>query len=442
MLFAAIMIGLARRRGARRRKPEGERGRETNDLFILGSSDDASGSNAPSYDRVLNRLGRDRMNRQDTFAEEHRATLSGYEGGSRDKPPPQAQPGGVPRMQQQLQHETSEQRRERQRANPRSELHRRLLKHADSVGGLFEHGKEGPSSKYTIVTLVFGQPVEAARGIYHYMCVDEDFINVQKARGLAALEEEVNAHGNETDIECLHYVLHEEAGSSPKGFQGGRKRDCGPDGNVLKERLVTDNGVTRPMVLADFVKLAQKEAPSIKEQHVAALRFYTTAAYMSINDPLRDLERKEAGQPHKLPITVAFIQHALKLLREVESRSPQKNKQVDLYRGMRNVSVPEEFAHDGGTELALMSTTANLRTAVEYAASTRSVLLRLRTRNFMTRGPGVAFLSAFPGEQEYLYPPLTYLQPVHDPVTHEPIVEELEVDDAIFSVIDVEPHMS
>jgi hypothetical protein len=54
----------------------------------------------------------------------------------------------------------------------------------------------------------------------------------------------------------------------------------------------------------------------------------------------------------------------------------------------------------------------------------------------------VAFLSAFPGEQEYLYPPLTYLQPVHDPVTHEPIVEELEVDDAVFSVIDVEPHMS
>ena len=35
-----------------------------------------------------------------------------------------------------------------------------------------------------------------------------------------------------------------------------------------------------------------------------------------------------------------------------------------------------------------------------------------------------------------------YAQPVHDPVTHEPIVEELEVDDAVFSVIDVEPHMS
>ena len=29
----------------------------------------------------------------------------------------------------------------------------------------------------------------------------------------------------------------------------------------------------------------------------------------------------------------------------------------------------------------------------------------------MERGADISFLSAFPGEREYLFPPLTYLQP-------------------------------
>ena len=44
------------------------------------------------------------------------------------------------------------------------------------------------------------------------------------------------------------------------------------------------------------------------------------------------------------------------------------------------------------------------------------------------------FLSAFPVEEEYLFPPLTYLQPSGD-------VQELRVDDATYTVVDVEPTM-
>ena len=39
------------------------------------------------------------------------------------------------------------------------------------------------------------------------------------------------------------------------------------------------------------------------------------------------------------------------------------------------------------------------------------VLLRLATNSSMERGADLTFLSAFPGEKEYLYPPLTYLKP-------------------------------
>lgn len=58
--------------------------------------------------------------------------------------------------------------------------------------------------------------------------------------------------------------------------------------------------------------------------HVVALRLYTTAAFRSINNPLRDLLKDEDGQPvvpptlrqpHPLPCTVAFLYEALKRTR-------------------------------------------------------------------------------------------------------------------------------
>ena len=66
----------------------------------------------------------------------------------------------------------------------------------------------------------------------------------------------------------------------------------------------------------------------------------------------------------------------------------------------------------GGTELAPMSTTSSLEVAVKYSKSASSVLFRLRTRSSMERGADIAWLSCFPQEQEYLYPPLTYIHPV------------------------------
>tara|TARA_B110001452_G_scaffold206582_1_gene176682 strand:- start:136 stop:408 length:273 start_codon:yes stop_codon:yes gene_type:complete len=58
-----------------------------------------------------------------------------------------------------------------------------------------------------------------------------------------------------------------------------------------------------------------------------------------------------------------------------------------------------------------MSTTADLAIAVQYSLSESSLLFRIVTNSFMQRGADLQFLSAFPGEAEYLYPPLTFLRP-------------------------------
>jgi len=132
---------------------------------------------------------------------------------------------------------------------------------------------------------------------------------------------------------------------------------------------------------------------------------------------------------------VAFIKEALGFLRVVAAQEKQANVSVTLFRGMRGMKVQDNFLQQGrgGTELAPMSTTRSLKVAMQYAASENSLLLRIDTKNFMVRGPAISFLSAFPAEEEYLFPPLTYLEPTPEGV------QTLRVDDATFTVIDVQP---
>ena len=71
---------------------------------------------------------------------------------------------------------------------------------------------------------------------------------------------------------------------------------------------------------------------------------------------------------------------------------------------------------------------------MKYSASARSVLLRLVTESFIERGPSISFLSAFPMEAEFLFPPLTCLQPTGD-------VETVVVEGLTYEVVDVRPRI-
>ena len=72
--------------------------------------------------------------------------------------------------------------------------------------------------------------------------------------------------------------------------------------------------------------------------------------------------------------------------------------------------------------------------AIQYSASKKSVLLRLNTASFMERGADISFLSAFPGEKEVLYPPLTFLRPTGSVIT-------TKVGDVTIHVVEVVPSM-
>ncbi len=151
--------------------------------------------------------------------------------------------------------------------------------------------------------------------------------------------------------------------------------------------------------------------------------------FASLNNPLRQFKRDERGdfllplqmeKPHNFPVTIAYIDDGIRKLRAVDAaKLSSKNEStgklqdpVVLWRGMRNIKVSEEFVTYGGVEMAPMSTSYSLDTAIHYASKgDANIIFRIVSSSFMERGANIEFLSSFPREQECLFPPLTFLSP-------------------------------
>ena len=108
---------------------------------------------------------------------------------------------------------------------------------------------------------------------------------------------------------------------------------------------------------------------------------------------------------------------------------------VELWRGLKDAEVPEEFVSAGGTENAPMSTTRSLEVAMNYSASAMPMLMRINVGTFMQLGADLGFVSTFPDENEVLYPPLTYLESVRPPA-------EVRVSGIPFTIVDVVPFIA
>ena len=194
-----------------------------------------------------------------------------------------------------------------------------------------------------------------------------------------------------------------------------------------------------------------------------ALRLYTTAAFVSINNPLRELVAASRVEPHPFPVTVAFISEGIKRLRAIAvvlpgADSPSKQAlgrarsktlsdpssvatssppsspaepaspsrpQNDLWRGVKDVHITgkEAFFEEGGIEAAPLSTTSSLQVALAYGISSSTALMRLSTSTFLQRGAKLSYLSTFPQEEEILYPPLTYLDWTYTVITAVPQIQ-------------------
>jgi hypothetical protein len=243
--------------------------------------------------------------------------------------------------------------------------------------------------------LKVGRPGDAARGLQDRMRVDQMAFFSRIAKGIDGIEEEAEEFAEGSPEHCaeireiIDYVLNQE--TSEKAYPNGI-RDKGRNG-------------VRPSYFTTH-SIAQQAGLSTTE--VFALRIYTTLVYKDMNDPLRDDDRYAKGVTVPLPVLSFLATEAIKKLRVLRATSLQQNQEVTVWRGLRDRTVSREFMQHGGTELAFMSTTTDLRVAVRYSLSRHSLLLKIVSPNFMSLGAELQWLSAFPGEAEVLYPPLTY----------------------------------
>ena len=128
-----------------------------------------------------------------------------------------------------------------------------------------------------------------------------------------------------------------------------------------------------------------------------------------INDPLRKVPPQ---RPHPFAATTWYIDQGIKMLRAVAASLPDAHETQVYWRGMRDLGLTMEFLDKGGTEFACLSTSASQEIAVNFATSQLPLIFKFETKDFTSRGADISFLSVFPGEQEALYPPLTYLRSV------------------------------
>ena len=151
------------------------------------------------------------------------------------------------------------------------------------------------------------------------------------------------------------------------GIQNLREGNCvkagasffKPTGFYFKPAEVDNTSDKRCMSFADFCALPIVLFCMLTEAEVFALRYYTTWGFVGINMPLRDQNRRQRKEPHKLAVLVFILAGAIKKLRAWAANSPNAHKPMDLFRGLSNRTFFSNFMKEGGTELSPMSTVSD-----------------------------------------------------------------------------------
>jgi hypothetical protein len=322
-------------------------------------------------------------------------------------------------------------------------------------------------------TLQMGCSAVAAQGLRSVVGLDDDevFGNMMKDPDLA-IECEIlfaglggHAHGGIDDIDNYYSVKFGESGDwkeeevviddengkapIPQHVKNSVKTKKYHGGSFKKEDYDTGNNGKK---LKDFHNDQASFWAGLFIYEVLVLRLYTSSTYRLFNGPMRGLVHPTVlttdgqnptvlttdGQKsqHPLRFTIYALTEGVKKLRAVEAKGDEKgfNLTKELWRGMKKMVLDDTFELLGGTEMAVMSTTSDKEVALSYASSEYPLVFKYTTVG-LTRGVKIQFLSLYPNEVEYVYPPLTFLS-----VVGKPYVESTQYGDV--TIVQVVPQMS
>jgi hypothetical protein len=158
----------------------------------------------------------------------------------------------------------------------------------------------------------------------------------------------------------------------------------------------------------------------LKRAEVMSLRLYTGPMYMLYNAVLRKFPKEvfESLLGNCYETTIFCIISGVSKL----SKATVIPHDRRVFRGLGGMILPKEFwsvqegGFRGGIEWGLMSTTTNRAVAVEYSGldKQRGTVFEIAVGR-IDIGADLSWVSQYPGEAEYLFPPLTFLEVVGEP---------------------------
>lgn len=180
------------------------------------------------------------------------------------------------------------------------------------------------------------------------------------------------------------------------------------------------------VLLKHFMDTEYAKKAKLKQEEVGSLRLYSGPMYVLYNAVLRKHPNDIflSLEDNRYETTIFCITSGIVKLSRL-SKIPSNRR---LYRGLGGMILPDQFLQEksgfrGGVEWGLMSTTRNKEVAMQYSGADKqrgSVFEIVPGR--IDIGAELSWLSQYPGEEEYLFPPLSCLEVIDEPQVQGPVV--------------------
>jgi ankyrin repeat protein len=291
------------------------------------------------------------------------------------------------------------------------ERYKHAIKSMTSVGGLTTSGtNESSSSDTDKFTCVGGDVNEFHKSLSDRMgwpSSRSNFLNMMRIEHTAELTFRGNANQIINPKDEFEYVI------------GEKSLDTSSEG----KRVIRS--------VAELLQIEKAKKANLKEEEVTAIVLYTGPLYHAYNRELR----KEGNCERYFKTTIFVLGSALEKLVK-EQRIPHK---MCLYRGLgAGMDFPDFFYHvnedgcKGITEYGFLSTTKNRNMAIKYSAvgdkNRIPVIIEMEVGS-VDRGADISDFSQYRHQQEFLWPPGTFLEPCssHLHVERERVVKIVRV---------------
>jgi len=220
--------------------------------------------------------------------------------------------------------------------------------------------------------------------------------------------------------------------------------------SVSSDPRILDSEVSRVLRHLDYYgtfsesgKLLDSPLPLVKKANmtrgeIVAIILYTGPAFQLYNaiirgfgtcgqihvgvEPVQVVDRMETAG-HKFSSTIHLIVSGVEKLKDAQDCDAN----AWLYRGLDGGELPPAFWEQGFSEFAFMSMTTSLDVAIDYSGIKKgktSTVLATRV-SLVDRGAFLTAFSQFPGEEECLWNPLSYIQREGDRDEYRPTLHGL-----------------